>query len=60
MSLAKDIKYPSFDKSKRVFYEFSSFIHFFEKNRHSVKNVKINPAKIGSKNFGSIEVLVKK
>lgn len=60
MHAIKNIKYPvHFSSSKRVFYEFDSFVSFFNKNKEAIKNVKIHPKKIGSDNFGSVEVMVK-
>lgn len=61
MNAIKNIKYPvQFDTSKRVFYEFDSFVRFFKRNKKSIKSVKINPPKIGANNFGSVEVTVKR
>lgn len=60
MSFIKNVKYPTLiNPNKRVYYRFNSFISFFERNRKSIQSVKINPPKIGSSNFGSIEVKVK-
>ena len=61
MNAVKNIKYATqFDSSKRVFYEFESFVNFFKRNHNSIKSLKIYPPKIGSNNFGSIEVKVKR
>jgi len=46
--------------NKRVFYEFNSFVNFLKKNKKSIQVVRIKPPKLGSKNFGSVEVKVKR
>lgn len=60
MQTLRNLRYPTpFDSSMRVFYGFDSFLKFFKKNKKDIKNVKINPPKLGSNNFGSIEVTFK-
>jgi len=60
MSIVKNINYRSpFVTEKRVFYNHSSFLSFFNKNRNIIESIKVNPPKLGSKHYGSIEVKVK-
>ena len=49
----------TYKKDKRVFYDFNSFLTFFSSNRDMIKDLKIVPPKLGSSNFGYIEVKVK-
>ena len=61
MNAVKDIKYPgSFDKPKKVYYDFGSVVKFLESNQGRIATFKINPPKLGSDNFGSVEITVKK
>ena len=60
MSITKNIKYPVVETNQRVFYDFDKFTSFFRKNQNEIKAIKINPPKIGSKNFGSVKVKLKK
>jgi len=42
-----------------VFYDFKKFLSFMNRNSSNVRSVKIKPAKLGKKGFGSIVVVLK-
>ena len=50
---------PVLNEKTRVFYDFKKFLSFMNRNSSNVRSVKIKPAKLGKKGFGSIVVVLK-
>lgn len=49
----------SLDENKRVFHDFEKYLLFAKSNSEKIQAIKIKPPRLGSRNFGSIEVKLK-
>ena len=44
---------------KRSFHDYNSFIIFYQNNRKDIQTMSVLPPRLGSMDFGKIEVLLK-